>query len=79
MLARMGQSVGDLLRPTLRARELPIARILLAMNACFLGGAVVGGFVLDRMESLSILVPAVALPIIGLVTIRPTPAGGGAG
>lgn len=79
MLARLGQSVGDLCRPALRARERPIARILVIVNGCFLGGAVVGGFVLDRMDNLSILVPALALPVIGMVTIRPTPAGGGTG
>jgi len=79
MLARLGQSISELFRPAIRARELPIARILVTMNVCFLGGAVVGGFVLDRMDNLSILVPALALPIIGVVTIRPTPAGGGTG
>jgi uncharacterized membrane protein YoaK (UPF0700 family) len=72
MLARFGQSLGELLRPGLRARELPIARILAVINATFVGGAVVGGVAIELWDNAAILVPTLALPLIGLVTIRTT-------
>jgi uncharacterized membrane protein YoaK (UPF0700 family) len=70
MLVRLGQALGDLFRSGERERELPVTRILGVVNLCFLGGAVLGGVLLEAVENLAILGPALALPAIGLVTIR---------
>ena len=70
MMVRLGQSLGDLFHREARERERPIARILLLINLCFLGGAVLGGVLIDAIDNLAILVPTLAIPIVGLVTIR---------
>jgi uncharacterized membrane protein YoaK (UPF0700 family) len=75
MMVRLGQSLGDLFRRDARARERPVARILLVVNLSFLGGAVLGGVLIDAIDNLAILVPALAIPVIGLVTIRSDPVG----
>ena len=47
MLVRFGQSLGDLVHPAARARELPVTRILGVVNLAFLGGAIVGGVLIE--------------------------------
>ncbi|MGZ6980199.1 MAG: YoaK family protein [Acidimicrobiia bacterium] len=75
MLVRFGQSLGDLVHPSARARELPVTRILAIVNAAFLGGAILGGVVIELWGNVAILVPTLALPTIALLRdrISPTP------
>jgi uncharacterized membrane protein YoaK (UPF0700 family) len=70
MLVRFGQSLGDLIHPSARQRELPVTRILGITNAAFLGGAILGGVAIDTWGNLAILVPALALPVIAFVRAR---------
>jgi uncharacterized membrane protein YoaK (UPF0700 family) len=74
MLVRLGQSLGDLLHPAARARELPVTRILGFTNLAFLGGAIAGGVMIEAWGNLAILVPALALPGIALARHRLSPA-----
>jgi uncharacterized membrane protein YoaK (UPF0700 family) len=70
MLVRLGQALGDLFRPGERERELSVTRVLGVVNLCFLGGAVLGGVLLELVDNLALLGPALALHAFGLVTIR---------
>jgi uncharacterized membrane protein YoaK (UPF0700 family) len=70
MLVRFGQSLGEVLHPEARDRELPVVRTLATINACFLGGAMVGGVLLELIDNLAVVVPALAVPVVALVTIR---------
>jgi uncharacterized membrane protein YoaK (UPF0700 family) len=70
MLVRFGQSLGELFHPEARERERPVARILAVVNACFLAGAVVGGVLIELVDNLAIVVPALAVPVVAVVTIR---------
>jgi uncharacterized membrane protein YoaK (UPF0700 family) len=70
MLVRLGQAVGELFRREARPRERPVARILAVVNLCFFAGAALGGILIEAVDNLAILVPALAVPVIGLVTIR---------
>jgi uncharacterized membrane protein YoaK (UPF0700 family) len=70
MLVRLGQALGDLLHRDARPRERPVARILGVVNVCFLGGAVVGGVLLEVLDNLAVVVPALAVLVVALVTIR---------
>ena len=47
MLVRLGQSLGELVHPGARTRELTVARILGVVNVAFLGGAIVGGVLIE--------------------------------
>ncbi len=66
MLVRLGQSLGDLLRPGTRKRELPVTRILGITNLAFLGGAIFGGVLIEHWGNIAILVPTLALTILGM-------------
>jgi uncharacterized membrane protein YoaK (UPF0700 family) len=66
MLVRLGQSLGDLARPGARSRELPVARILGITNLAFLGGAIVGGLLIEHWGNVTILVPTLALTILAV-------------
>ena len=70
MLVRFGQSIGELVHPGARAREWPVARILAVTNVAFLGGAVVGGVIIDAWGNAAILVPTIALAAIALLRAR---------
>jgi uncharacterized membrane protein YoaK (UPF0700 family) len=75
MLVRLGQSLGDLLHPAARARELPVTRILAITNAAFLAGAITGGVLIEWWGNLAILVPTIALAAIALLRDRLSPTG----
>ncbi len=75
MLVRLGQSLGELLHPAARARELPVTRILAITNAAFLAGAIAGGVLIESWGNRAILVPAIALATIALLRDRLAPAG----
>jgi uncharacterized membrane protein YoaK (UPF0700 family) len=79
MLVRFGQSLGELLHPASRPRERPVARILAITNSAFLGGAVIGGVLIETWGNLAILVPVVALTILATQQVRRrgTPGGNG--
>jgi uncharacterized membrane protein YoaK (UPF0700 family) len=66
MLVRLGQSLGDLVHPGARSRERPIARILGITSAAFLGGAIVGGVLIELWGNVAILVPSLALTILAM-------------
>jgi uncharacterized membrane protein YoaK (UPF0700 family) len=70
MLVRLGQSLGDLLHPSARARERAVTRILGVINLAFLGGAIVGGILIELVDNASILVPTLALITIAVVRRR---------
>jgi uncharacterized membrane protein YoaK (UPF0700 family) len=70
MLVRLGQSLGDLVHRDARVRERPVTRILGVVNLSFLGGAVVGGVLLERLGNLAVVVPVLAVLVVALVTIR---------
>jgi uncharacterized membrane protein YoaK (UPF0700 family) len=74
MLVRLGQSLGDLFHRAARKRELPVTRILAITNASFLGGAVVGGVLIEWRGNVAILAPVVALGLITLAHDRLAPA-----
>jgi uncharacterized membrane protein YoaK (UPF0700 family) len=73
MLVRLGQSLGDLVHPAARARELPVTRILGTVNLAFLGGAVLGGILIELWGNASILVPTAALAAIAIARRRQMP------
>jgi uncharacterized membrane protein YoaK (UPF0700 family) len=75
MLVRFGQALGELVHRDARPRERPVARILGTVNLCFLGGAVAGGALLDLLDNLAVVVPALAVPAVAVVTIRASRAG----
>jgi uncharacterized membrane protein YoaK (UPF0700 family) len=70
MLVRLGQSLGELVRPGARARERAVTRILAVVNLAFLGGAIVGGILIEVMDNVAILVPTLALMVIALARRR---------
>ncbi|HEY3722277.1 MAG TPA: YoaK family protein [Acidimicrobiia bacterium] len=74
MLVRLGQSIGELVHPGSRAREWPVARILAVTNVAFLGGAILGGVLIDAWGNAAILAPTVALAAIALMRARLVPA-----
>jgi uncharacterized membrane protein YoaK (UPF0700 family) len=47
-----------------------VTRILGVVNLSFLGGAVVGGVLLERLGNLAVVVPVLAVLVVALVTIR---------
>lgn len=73
MLVRLGQSLADLVHRGARARERPVARILGITNAGFLGGAILGGVLIEAWGNIAILVPTVALPTIAVLRDRSEP------
>ena len=70
MLVRLGQSLGELVHPSARARERGVTRILGIINLAFLGGAILGGILIELVESASILVPTLALITTAVVRRR---------
>jgi uncharacterized membrane protein YoaK (UPF0700 family) len=66
MLVRLGQSLGDLVRPGARKRELKVTRILGITNLAFLGGAIAGGVLMELWGNVVILVPTLALTILAM-------------
>jgi uncharacterized membrane protein YoaK (UPF0700 family) len=66
MLVRLGQSLGDLVHPGARRRERPVARILGITNLAFLGGAILGGVLIEVWGNVAILVPTLALTILAM-------------
>ncbi len=73
MLVRLGQGFGELIHPDARARELPVVRILTAINLAFLGGAMAGGIAIEIWGNLAILLPTIALPVIAVLRERSDP------
>ena len=73
MLVRLGQSLGDLTHRATRAREMPVTRILGVINAAFLGGAILGGVLIEAWGNPAILVPTLALPAIAVLRSRADP------
>ncbi len=71
MMVRLGQSLGDLLHPGARTREWKVTRILGPINLAFLGGAIVGGVLIELWGNASIVVPTVALAVVALARRRP--------
>jgi len=74
MMVRLGQSLGDLFHAGARARERRVTRILGVVNLAFLGGAIVGGVLIEHWGNASILVPTVALAVVALARRRPNAA-----
>ncbi len=74
MLVRFGQSLGDLVHPGTRVREVAVTRILGVVNLAFLGGAIAGGVLIELVDNAAILVPTVALLAIAVARRRSTPA-----
>lgn len=70
MLTRLGQAFGALPDATRRARESAVARVLGATVLAFLGGAVVGGALLEPLGNATIFLPVIALVVIGAATVR---------
>jgi uncharacterized membrane protein YoaK (UPF0700 family) len=68
MLVRLGQSFGELVHRGSRARELRVTRILGITNLAFLGGAILGGVVIELWGNVAILLPTVAL--VGIAAFR---------
>lgn len=73
MLVRFGQSLGELLHRGARERELHVTRVLAVTNVAFLGGAVIGGVVIEAWGNVAILVPTIALPTIAVLRERLAP------
>jgi uncharacterized membrane protein YoaK (UPF0700 family) len=74
MLVRLGQALGELVHRGARARELPVVRTLGTINLAFLGGAVIGGVLIELWGNLAILAPTLALPTIAVLRERSEPA-----
>jgi uncharacterized membrane protein YoaK (UPF0700 family) len=70
MLTRLGQSLGALTDGARRTRESSVARVLGTTVLAFLGGAVVGGALLEPLGNATIFVPVVALTAIATATVR---------
>jgi uncharacterized membrane protein YoaK (UPF0700 family) len=73
MLVRFGQSLGELAHRSTRERELHVTRVLAVTNVAFLGGAVIGGVVIEAWGNVAILVPTIALPTIAVLRERLAP------
>ena len=70
MLTRLGQAFGALPDVARRPRESAVARVLGSTVLAFLGGAVVGGALLEPLGNATIFVPVVALAVIATATVR---------
>jgi uncharacterized membrane protein YoaK (UPF0700 family) len=68
MLVRLGQSLGDLVHRSSRARELRVTRILGITNAAFLAGAILGGVAIELTGNIAVLAPTLAL--VGIAVFR---------
>lgn len=66
MLVRFGQSLGDLVHPGARPREIGVTRILGIVNLAFLGGAILGGILIELIDNAAILAPTLALAAIAV-------------
>jgi uncharacterized membrane protein YoaK (UPF0700 family) len=70
MLTRLGQAFGALPDAARRRRESVVAHVLGGTVLAFLGGAVIGGALLEPLGNATIFVPVVALVVIATATVR---------